>query len=367
MSGVPIRWQAGESPQAESATLREAVGVIPAPPVVVLRIGGGEAAFAWLDRLSTAPLYLREGELRQTLLLNEAGQPFADATIASDEDGYFLLAEGPSQPALLAYLQQHAPAGSADVPIEPLAASHVLVGLHGPYAWELASALMGPSVLGMTYLSLLRVQEVVCFRAGRTGEYGYDLLIPRDRLAHWLEKIEQVGAPLDARPIGLQTLDLAAIENWQFTMRSLGVAAATAGLTPIELQLQWRVSYDRPFVGAEELAARRAAGPRQRVTCFAASGGLRPGDPVVWGDQEMGQVLATAWSHLRAQQVGVALLDRRFAHPHIDVFQARGAAGPVPIRTCTPPLLNNRSLYVDPHRHSYATREVDSFPPLVLQ
>ena len=66
-----------------------------------------------------------------------------------------------------------------------LQASHELWGLNGPYAWELASALLGPAVLGMTYLSLLRGpapggdDEVICFRAGKTGEYGYDLLVPR--------------------------------------------------------------------------------------------------------------------------------------------------------------------------------------------
>ena len=49
---------------AEMRALREAVAVTPLEHVVALRITG-EGAFALLDRLSTAPLFLREGEMRQ--------------------------------------------------------------------------------------------------------------------------------------------------------------------------------------------------------------------------------------------------------------------------------------------------------------
>jgi glycine cleavage system aminomethyltransferase T len=358
---------------AEMRALREAVAVTPLEHVVALRITG-EGAFALLDRLSTAPLFLREGEIRQSLLLDERGQIFADVLIASDEDGYFLLCEGPGEAELLAHIErQRDPAWSQPLQVTSLQASHELWGLNGPYAWELASALLGPAVLGMTYLSLLHGpvpggdDEVICFRAGKTGEYGYDFLVPRPAAAAWRAQLERTGQPLGTRRVGLATLDQAALENWQFNIRTLAGAARELSLTPIELQLQWRLRYDRAFVGVEAVRARRAQGPTLRATCFVASGPVAAGDEVWLAQGRVGQVLATGWSQLRGEPVGIAMLELPFAYPGVEGLSVKRPGGPITLATRTPPLLNNRSLYVDPHRHNYATREADTFPPLVLE
>jgi hypothetical protein len=61
----------------------------------------------------------------------------------------------------------------------------------------------------------------------------------------------------------------------------------------------------------------------------------------------------------------MALVPRAIAHPHMAVLSADTDAGPVALRTQAPPLLDNRSLHVDPHRHSYGARAHDAFPPVV--
>jgi aminomethyltransferase len=353
----------------EMQALRGAVALSSRDHVTVLRIAG-EGAFPLLDALSSAPLYLREGEMRQTLLLDPAALPFADATVASDEDGYLLLVEGPTEAELLAHIDRHGrpAAGSAEVSVSPLGRSHALFGVDGPYAWELASGLLGPAVLGMTYLSLLHVpdQDILCLRGGKTGEYGYDLLVPRADAETWGARLARLGEGLGAREVGLAALDQAALEGWHFNIRALRGAAA-ADLTPVELQLQWRVSYDpqRRYVGAEALRARRARGAAVRLTCFSAAGPVAAGDAVTMGERIVGRVLAAGFCHARGEEVGMALLERSLAHPGIHDWRARTGAGEVPLVTRTPPLLDNRSLYVDPHRHSYATRASDPFPPLV--
>jgi glycine cleavage system aminomethyltransferase T len=353
----------------EMRTLREAVGLSALTHVVALRIQG-EGAFAVLDRLSTAPLYLREGEMRQSLLVTENGHLFADAIIASDEEGYFLFAEGPSEEALLEHVDRYgrAAAGTAEVIVSSLANSHELWGVNGPYAWELISALLGPSVLGMTYLTLLRPpdSDVICFRGGKTGEYGYDLLVPRGAAQSWRAEVRRHGERLDLGPVGLAALDQAALENWQFNIRALRAGGSLArAVTPLELQLQWRIGYDRPFVGADALRARRAQKLAVRLTSFTAKADVAAGQVVSWDGEPIGEVLACGWSHTRGEQVGAALITARCAYPGIEAFVAGTPAGPVALYTRTPPLLDNRSLYVDPHRHSYAARTTEVFPPLV--
>ncbi|MBT8450418.1 MAG: hypothetical protein KJO40_00495, partial [Deltaproteobacteria bacterium] len=62
--------------------------------------------------------------------------------------------------------------------------------------------------------------------------------------------------------------------------------------------------------------------------------------------------------------VGLALLDIAVAHPGIDDFFVAGRHADCRIRTVSSPLLFNRSLLVDPHRHTYSTRDTSRDPPL---
>ena len=75
----------------------------------------------------------------------------------------------------------------------------------------------------------------------------------------------------------------------------------------------------------------------------------------------VGRVVDAGHSHTRGDWVGIALLDRPVAHAGLAGFRC----GEVAARTISSPAVNNRSLYVDPQRHSWATRQTATFPPLV--
>ena len=88
------------------------------------------------------------------------------------------------------------------------------------------------------------------------------------------------------------------------------------------------------------------------------------GDPIRDADGPVGQVTAAAFSPGIGGVAGMALLDVSLAHPGIDAFFVPGPNVERPIRTVSSPLLFNRSLLVDPHRHTYATRDDASDPAL---
>ena len=144
--------------------------------------------------------------------------------------------------------------------------------------------------------------------------------------------------------------------------RTLRETALASPLTPIELQLQWRVVYARDFVGATALRARREHGAAARATCFTAERHVAPGQRVRLGELDVGEVLASCESPTLGLTVGSALLERRFAHPHLALSAESVAIGAIPLRTCTASLVDNVSLHVDPHKHSYATRNAPVAP-----
>lgn len=337
---------------AEVTALRSSSGLSKMTHVAIVRVDGPDA----LDFLQTAVTqspYVREGRVRHTLLLRDDASVLADAFVVNVDDGYLVLAEGPDEAALaswLATLKERSP--KKQLEIRPMSAEWAAFGVDGPYAWEVVSGLLGPVVLGMPYLTLLRRDEVLCVRAGKTGEYGYLLLVPRSSAAELEAKLLEIGAPLDLTPVSREALDVCALENWHFSMRTLRETTILSPLTPIELQLQWRVVYTREFVGADALRARRAEGLKARVTCFVADEPIAPGQRVSLGSLVVGEVLAACQSPTLGKTVGSVLLSARFAHPHITF-----AAGSQSLRTCTASLVYNQSLRIQPHKHSYATRD----------
>src|SRR6185436_3108771 len=141
----------------------------------------GAGAHDLLDRVSPRELFVRSGQLLHTVLLDDAALPIADVYIGCDDDDYLVIAEGMSGPAVADFLAAHA--RGLDAAIEDTSASHAFLCLGGPYAWELLAELTTPDVIGLPYLGFFHEPRFSCFRAGKTGEYGYDLWVERGRLA----------------------------------------------------------------------------------------------------------------------------------------------------------------------------------------
>lgn len=316
----------------------------------------GPGAYDLLDRVVCGELFAQTGRMRHTLLLREDGTPLADAYVCADDDGFLLLTEGVPGQVLLEHLRAHRPAG-AEVALRLLDGDAVL-GLDGPYAWEVAAEVLGPEVQGLPYLTFYTTGEVTCFRAGKTGEYGFDLLVPLAQVERWSDRLVEAGRRFDLERCDLEDLDRCALENWFFNPRREG----RSGATPLELQLQWRVSRRKAFVGSEALAARRAAGIRERLVCLVGPGPITIGDEVLHSEHRVGRVVNAGPSALRGDSVATALIERSLAHAGVGGFVL--GRGGQPLRAVAAPVLNNRSLYVLPQRHSYFTRAETDWPPI---
>lgn len=336
---------------AEVHAIRNSAGWSRADHVVLLYVDGPEA-LDFLQGATTQSPYAREGRIRHTLFLREDGSVLADVLVVKVEEAFFVLAEGPSEKDLIDWLEALKVRTSKQANIRGLGREFAILGIDGPYAWEVMAGVFGPVVLGMPYLSLMRREDALCVRAGKTGEYGYLVLVPRASIEAFETRLAEVGAPLDLARVSVEALDVCGLESWHFSIRSIRERSSRRLLTPIELQLQWRVGYTREFIGAEALRAHRKAPNLQRATCFLAEKPIAPGTRVMLDAIDVGEVLAACVSPTLGVTVGSALLDRRFAHPHLSLRTAEGLA----LRTQTASLVQNVSLRVQPHKSSYATR-----------
>lgn len=341
--------------EAGMAALRQTVALSELDHVARIRVGG-PGAFDLVNRVTPLELYARDGQMLHTLLLEPSAQVMADAYVCRDDEQYLILAEGPAAPALLDWLRSHVRIGE-QVQLEDLGPSHEMFSLSGPYAWELVATWLGMGIMGLPYMGFARGDGWTCFRAGKTGEYGYDLLVPRERAPAFRARVRELGKDFGLGDLDFPSLEQAMLESFTFNIRREGRAHAT----PLELQLQWRISYQKDSIAAAALKERRARGAKERLTFVRSPERFAVGDAVTSGEERLGAVVNAGWSELLGAWVGTAMLGVAYAHPGVDRYQAGGK----PLQTMTPPALLNRSLVVNPQRHSYRTRDKDVFPPLV--
>lgn len=350
--------------------LRKSAALSEMQHVSVIRVFGDDA-FDALDELVAADLHVRDGEMLHSLMLHPDGAPAADVYLCADDDEFILLVEGLSATELMTHARR---LSSKDLHVEfsDLKANHDLLSLNGPFAWEVLSEWLGPDIIGIPYLTFFHLTERdlapeaggsqnigTCFRAGKTGEFGYDLLLPADRVDLIRGRLLEVGESLNLVEADLSALDQCALENGFFSVRH----GPLSGLTPLELQLQWRLSFRKEYVGSEALTERKVKGPQVRTTTFVAGAEVGKGDLVSCDGSPVGEVWTAGFSPVLKRWLGLALLKIEFAHPGITSFTVEHGGGEVPVRTVSSPVVNNRSLYIDPRRHSYRYRDELAFPP----
>lgn len=335
----------------EQAAIRTAVAMARTGTTQLVRLRGEGARQTALWALASR-LHLRDAQARQSLLLDEHGHPIADVLVCADDEDFLLLVEGPVD--AVTHLRTHA---RGEVAVENLSEHHDVIELHGPWAWELVAEVLGSDLVALPYLNFFRIDAGYCVRAGRTGEFGYHVIVERAHADALYARFLDMGRAFDLVEVGRDALSLAGFENWFFDPWHV-----PPGATPIELQLEWRLADDRDHLGRAALEQRRPQSTH-RLLCLLCEHEIAAGDAVVLGKRAIGEIVRAAWSHARGEWIASALVERAFAHGGIDRFAVRGKR----VRSAAPPLIDNRSLYVDPRRHSYRTREELRFGPLARQ
>ena len=341
--------------------IRTAVALTENSHVAVASVSG-PGAFDLVDRVCARDLFVRDSQILQSVFLDDQGRIWADVEICRDDDTLHILAEGVTPAALLDFLNDNRPAG-VKASVEDRSQSHRILALNGAYAWELLAELAGPEVVGLPYLTFFDGLGWTCFRAGKTGEFGYYLLTPAADADGLRARIFELGQPFDLAEVGVDALDQCQLENGFLCMRARDITAHD----PIELQQQWRVSYRKPYVGSQALLARRAAGVARRSTHLCSATRISAGDDIYFEGETVGRLLHTGYSTVRGEWIGQAMIDVALAYPGLHILEAGPSAHErAPVVTLSAPVINNRSLYVNPQNHSYFAREEEQHPPLAM-
>ena len=260
----------------------------------------GPGALALLERLCTNDIArIPIGGAQYSLLLAPDGGVLDDLfSYRLEDQRYLTVTNAANHERDLAWFLEHA--GEFDAEVINRAADYAMIAVQGPLAREMVQAIASaPLPERMTIGErVIDGAQMLVAGTGYTGEDGVELLAdPADAVGVW-EALLRRGA----RPAGLAARDTLRTEAcFHLYGNDLGTDRG-----PIEAGLGWCARAAGGYIGAEAVAAVRAAGPSELLVPFVITdrGAARPGDAVVGG----GVVTSGTFSPTLGTGIGMAYL-----------------------------------------------------------
>ena len=157
------------------------------------------------------------------------------------------------------------------VTVEDVSDGIAALALQGPNARVILEQAAGADLSAVKFFrltnALIRGVPVTITRTGYTGDLGYEVWMDAEHALPVWDAIVAAGEGYGLTPAGLLALDVARIEAGLLLLDVDYVSARKALIeqqksSPLELGLEWTVSFDKAaFVGREALAAERQRPP----------------------------------------------------------------------------------------------------------
>ena len=249
---------------AEHTAVRTHVGVFDVSHMGKVRIRGRGALDA-VNAIVTNDLHrIADGQAQYSVLCNAEGGAIDDLIVyRASEDEIRIVPNASNADVVVPFLQERLPAG---VTLENRHLELGILAVQGPKADDVMRAIGLPFGHGYMHFvdATFEGAEVMVCRTGYTGERGYEILAPADRLVALWDAILGAGA----QPAGLGARDTLRTEMGY----ALHGHELSPSISPVQARLGWAVGWAKPaFSGRDALIAERASGPSRTLRGLRAT------------------------------------------------------------------------------------------------
>ncbi len=254
---------------------------------------------------------LQDGRAQYSLLLNDRGGILDDVIVYRlGATRFALCVNAANTDADLTWIRRHARPGTE---VEERSPGTALLALQGPRAVETlrphaAAAIVALAPFCCVEASVAGVETLVA-RTGYTGEDGFELFVPADRVDRVWNAL--LGSPI-VQPGGLGARDTLRLEAGLL----LHGADMDATTSPYEAGLERFVRLDGdPFIGREAVAAVARDGTARRIARLVLRGpGIpRRGYPVTRSGRRIGVVTSGGMAPVLGRGIALAMVEREYA------------------------------------------------------
>jgi aminomethyltransferase len=176
--------------------------------------------------------------------------------------------------------------------------------IQGPLSRDVMVAAFGEQVAAIPYFKFITMNilgvEAIVSRTGYTGELGYEIFIPAEKVCLlWdlLLKDERV------KPAGLGARDVLRLEVG-YSLYGSDIDEQT---TPLEAGLESFVNFDKSFIGKEALLRQKGEGVKRQKVAFQVSSRRSPRHhyEIFAGDRPVGNVTSGVFSPMLGCGIGI--------------------------------------------------------------
>lgn len=344
---------------AEYQALRHSVTITDNCHYGKFRVEGGSALDCVNKVVMADVSRLAIGRSVWTFMLADDGKIICDVYVVCTGEDYLVFSEGVEPHAVHQLLKESAEAHGAHV--EELTSSIGLIGIDGPYSWELLKELVGVRILGLRYLEFLEKQpiggaEVHVVRAGKSGEFGYQIIVPVEHVQAVWQQLLDTGKQFDVEPAGYDVQSLCRLENRFINIHR--EAAATKN--PLELNCRVMIDQEKEDYNGEEALKQAMEGELEHRIIGLCLDGAEESTPqldakVMIGEQSLGRIVNAGFSPILGKPIALALLAADVAYVGLNLT-VELASGTTSAKTVSAPFVFNKSMTVRPQEDSYHNR-----------
>jgi folate-binding protein YgfZ len=250
---------------------------------------------------------LKEGHGTRACLLTPKARILADMYIHNLGDRMLLDTGEASPDRLKATLDQFVI--TEDIQIQNSTNELLLLSLQGPKTADMIRQMLRTDVSKIERLANQSLGPSVIINHDRTGQGGYDLIIPRNEA----ESVWQAFLLQGVQPVGAEALDILRLEA---ALPRYGVDLDENTLV-LEAGLKDAISFNKGCYMGQETVARATFIGRvnRRLAQFQTKGphGLGSGARLYGNDKEVGLVTSSAYSPALSGVVGLGYIQKDFA------------------------------------------------------
>jgi aminomethyltransferase len=196
--------------------------------------------------------------------------------------------------------------------LENVTAATGKLDLQGPLSRDVMARFFDPAVCGLPYFKFTTTKilgyEAIVSRTGYTGELGYEIFIPAEKIP---ELWELILSDDRVKPAGLGSRDLLRLEVGY----SLYGNDLSEQITPLEAGLEAFVNFDKNFIGKDALLKQKASGLSRIKVPFRLSSRRSPRHDysIASNGETVGVVTSGAFSPMLGCGVGIGFVPPRLA------------------------------------------------------
>ena len=186
--------------------------------------------------------------------------------------------------------------------------------IQGPLAREVMLAAFGEQVATIPYFKFITMNilgvEAIVSRTGYTGELGYEIFIPADKVCQLWDLLLQDER---VRPAGLGARDVLRLEVG-YSLYGSDIDETT---TPLEAGLEVFVNFDKSFVGKQALLHQKEQGLTRKKVAFEVSSRRSPRHhyEICFAGERVGSVTSGVFSPKLGGGIGIG-----FVRPELAVI-----------------------------------------------